>query len=455
MKTSKKIVSYFAVLILLFNINLTVYANATQEAAKSIVRVLSYTNEELSLGTGFAIGEAGSPVQYFATNNHVVELNYNEVYIVYSDNDPILADVEVYDTEKDLAVIKMSNPIDEMEPLSFVDTNNVSTTDTVHTLGFPAIYDIMDYEAGLALTANPEDVTIGTGTINKKDTIDNTIMYIHDATISEGNSGGPLVSSQGNVIGINTLLRGTDVIYSESVSIDELIDLLDNNSLPYNIKTEDSNNTSNESNTSNNSSSNSSSVFGSKTVIIFLAFVFFILTLVIFIIIIALIKNSKKQKFKNSGRNLYSNRKNNSVEDSLTPEQMLKNISNGSDDFNNTYSKTLVLNHNQNKKKIYLVGIEGQFKEHKIDITNKNLIIGRSKSKSNLVFPDDFSDISGVHCLIQYDANVDKVYLTDKSTNGTFLINGCKFEKDVQSELELDTEFYLSTEKNKFKIISN
>ncbi|MEN8904916.1 MAG: trypsin-like peptidase domain-containing protein [Clostridiales bacterium] len=449
MKTFKLITSFISILSLLVLFSLTVFASTSiEESTKSIVRVISKTNTKSSLGSGFAIGKPGNSSQYFASNNHVVELNYDEVYIIYSDKEPVSAKVIAYNSEKDLAVLKVEKPIKQIIPFIFANTNKVSVTQKIHTLGFPALYDLIHINEGLGnLEANPEDVTIGTGTINRKDIINNTKTFVHDSKISQGNSGGPLISESSEVIGINTFIRGTsdaendnnndlNVIYSESVSIDELISLLKKENIPYQISSKNSISGSN----SNNLSSSFFTSFRSKLIVIIIIIIA-ISSLIVLFIIIKLLKMQKKSSNHGNLENIYSE------QDQPELNQQNYDVSNE----NTLHSKTVVIN--QSNRNIYLEGINGHFSGERIPFKNDSIIIGRSKSKANLIYPDSFSDISGVHCIIKYNRNINKISILDKSTNGTFLKNNNRIEKGISTEVSLNDEFYLSTDANSFRFV--
>lgn len=145
------------------------------------------TEEQAGLGSGFFISSDGLAV----TNNHVVVgAGTMKVHVGGGDtvyNAEILGSSECLD----LAVIKVDG---EGFPFLGWQKGDITTGEEVYAAGFPL--------------GDPE-FTLTKGIVSKNDTagqsawasIDHTIE--HDAKIRPGNSGGPLVNAQGEVVGVN------------------------------------------------------------------------------------------------------------------------------------------------------------------------------------------------------------------------------------------------------------
>ncbi len=230
--------------------------NPVQDARNSIVRVVNIAGGQM--GTGFAIGKVGEPIEYIITNGHVVWVldddgdiigAPDEVYIV-SDNlnagTELTAKIIQWWQTPDLAILRLSTPTTMRVAMPLLSARELEVTDEVYALGFPGAADKMsDY--GDSLPSSPEDVTVTRGMISNNDVlVDGTDYLQTDATIHKGNSGGPLITPEGYVVGINTLNAITPkqdsdgTWYYETVSgvnyslyIDYAMDYLDTIGIPY------------------------------------------------------------------------------------------------------------------------------------------------------------------------------------------------------------------------------
>ena len=144
------------------------------------------------LGTGFIIDKEG----YILTNNHVAE-GADEITVKLSDNEEYKARVIGLDSKTDLALIKIDGAKD-LTPLTLGNSDQIEVGDWVVAIGNPF---------GLEHT-----VTAGIVSAKYRQTgVASYENYIQtDAAINQGNSGGPLMNTNGEVIGINSN------IYSES-----------------------------------------------------------------------------------------------------------------------------------------------------------------------------------------------------------------------------------------------
>ena len=197
-------------------------------------------------GTGFFVGESGSNPQYIITNYHVVkyydqyvdkkgteiETIYLRVY--FSANDYVEASVVDKDERMDLAILKIKDPTDKRIPLKLYTNQSGIVGKDVYSIGYPGLADEV-IDAVSAKSFN--DTTVTKGVVSRIITEQSTgrTLYQHDAKISSGNSGGPLVTPEGYVIGINT--QGVEMLaeYNYAVDINELIPLLKTNFIPYEV----------------------------------------------------------------------------------------------------------------------------------------------------------------------------------------------------------------------------
>lgn len=153
-----------------------------------------------SLGSGFIIDREG----HVLTNHHVVE-NAVEIKITLTDGTEHFADIVGADDISDIALLKIRDPKD-LHPVSFARADDLMIGEWVIALGNP--FGLFD------LNAKP---TVTVGVISALDQsfgkLDQHVykdMIQTDASINQGNSGGPLVNALGEVIGMNTFIFGGD-----------------------------------------------------------------------------------------------------------------------------------------------------------------------------------------------------------------------------------------------------
>lgn len=182
---------------------------------------LTYFDEEAGTGTGFGVGPAGEDAQTFVTNRHVVTVGdtvYDTVYIRIDGADLrdgktlIECDVIFVGEDGDYAIIQAKSPIQGVTTLPLLPAEEMETGDRIYALGFPGIAD----EMADTNHYTTEDITVTDGTISRyithttsKYTAPQKLMA-HTASINHGNSGGPLINEQGQVIGINTYMYYED-----------------------------------------------------------------------------------------------------------------------------------------------------------------------------------------------------------------------------------------------------
>lgn len=155
----------------------------------------SYKQEVQSLGSGFIISEDG----YIITNDHVVG-NATKVVITTTNGDHLDADIIGKDPTTDIALLKVSK--NNLPFITIGNSDDVIIGEWVIALGNPF---------GLFEVNQKPTVTVGvvSSTGMKLNSIENRFyrnMIQTDAAINAGNSGGPLVNSEGYVIGMNTII---------------------------------------------------------------------------------------------------------------------------------------------------------------------------------------------------------------------------------------------------------
>lgn len=145
---------------------------------------------EQGSGSGFIISSDG----FIITNNHVIE-NALEIKVSLSDGRKVAAALKGADPSTDIAVLKIYE--NNLKALAFADSDQLKAGQIAIAIGNPL---------GLQHTITAGVVSALGRTLRASDgrLIDDVIQT--DASLNPGNSGGPLVNSLGQVIGVNTAM---------------------------------------------------------------------------------------------------------------------------------------------------------------------------------------------------------------------------------------------------------
>jgi S1-C subfamily serine protease len=139
-------------------------------------------------GSGFIISSDG----YVVTNNHVID-NASSIEVALTDGRKLAATLIGKDMSTDIAVLKLYD--NQLKHLQFANSDALEVGQIAIAIGNPL---------GLQYTVTSGIVSATGRTLRAENgrLIDDVIQT--DAALNPGNSGGPLVNSNGNVIGVNT-----------------------------------------------------------------------------------------------------------------------------------------------------------------------------------------------------------------------------------------------------------
>lgn len=169
-------------------------ANVVRVISPSVVTVLSIMEDGMTTGRGTGTGVIITSDGEILTNAHVVDGATSVRVLLEQGIDPIPAVVLAQDNGNDLALLKIDRR--GLKPAVFADPDSIAIGDEVVAVGFA-----LNLDGGPTVTRGI--VSALNRTISSEDgALDGLIQT--DAAISSGNSGGPLVNTRGQVIGINT-----------------------------------------------------------------------------------------------------------------------------------------------------------------------------------------------------------------------------------------------------------
>ena len=391
-------------------------------------------------GSGFFVGKLGEDPSYIVTNHHVVSDYIDageggtyliptgsyysdsagnqypkvigatscELRVYYDDDDYDVAYVDCYgNMEKvDLAVLRLRKPTDKRVSLPIMAPTSDMVGDTVYTLGYPG-------NADNALTSAShygiDDITMRKGSVTKLAADGKGVERLQiDATIQHGNSGGPLVTEDGYVLGVNTngVIDPYDIEMDYySISGNELITFLNKNSIPYEMAKQG----------------------GGFPVIPAVIAVVVVLAVVAAVLLVMKKKNvpapvgASAPKAASAGKNRFAAKA--PAGQSQPPRR--------------TFIRSLAAQHN---------GLA-------VVVGSEPILIGRDPNSCKVVYAEGTSGVSGRHCSVSYDAAAGVFIVTDlRSTYGTFLANGQKMEANVPYRVTPGSEFYVGDKANGIRV---
>ncbi len=189
------------------NNNITTKLSATEinrQALKYVGEITTYDKRDdlIGLGTGFVYTDDGNII----TNYHVIDGASSAIFSI-DGIDYEIQEILAYDENVDLAVLKIDGKNFDYAEISY---DEISVGSTVYAIG-----------SSRGLTN-----TFSQGIVTYYDRIIDGVRYIqHDSSITNGNSGGPLIDEFGKVIGVNSWLVTDSQNLNFAVSIKEIENL--------------------------------------------------------------------------------------------------------------------------------------------------------------------------------------------------------------------------------------
>ena len=160
--------------------------------------------EQVGTGSGVIISADG----FIVTNNHVID-DANEIEITLNNRKKYIAELIGIDAKNDIALLKIESDT-ELPYITYGNSDNVRIGEWVLAVGNP--YNLTSTVTAGIVSAKGRDLK------GNSDVVDSFIQT--DAAVNPGNSGGALVNTRGELIGINTAISsrtGSFIGYSFAV----------------------------------------------------------------------------------------------------------------------------------------------------------------------------------------------------------------------------------------------
>lgn len=404
---------------------------AVDAARSGVVRIVcdySQDGSSISSGTGFIVATADDGA-LVVTNRHVVEQDPDAVYVVLDYWDwrmgggtKIKAEVAAPWEDLDLVILMTESPLEGRVSLPMMESDRVSVAQEVYALGFPGVADDVT-DDGVMLPSTIDDISVTRGVVSKLNaTIDGAAAFQMDATINHGNSGGPLITEDGYVIGINTW--GTEPGTNFAIHADYVLEALNeagiglDPELPGNSKEPSAPTRPPISATQPPAASGGDRQQGNSGLKE---------TGIVFVVILAagggyLFVRSRRKRVATKPAPAYSS----AVVHAGMPVPQAAPIP------------------------LRLVCASGALKGKSFPVGGA-LTMGRDMGRCNIIFPSNTPGISSVHCEIKPGDS--GLVITDLgSSYGTFLPGGKKLEPGKPAVLRPGDAFYLASDVNKFVV---
>jgi serine protease Do len=174
-----------------------------------------------NIGTGFVVDKDGIII----TNQHVVSDTTAEYKVVTQEGEEYDVVEVIRDDLNDIAIVKIEPKDGELKAVSLGDSDNLLVGQSVIAIGTPLGQYAGSVTTGI-ISGLERSVTAGTGWFGTTSKTYEDVIQT-DAAVNPGNSGGPLLNSQGEVIGINFATTSNADNISFAIPINKVKNRLD------------------------------------------------------------------------------------------------------------------------------------------------------------------------------------------------------------------------------------
>ena len=395
----------------------------------SSVRVLiTQGGRLLGKGSGFVIDDG----KHIVTNYHVVEAVEKEgaqAWVALGRGRDMLRALEIRATSQanDIAVLSVDQKLAKPS-VKLVRRDDIKAAETVIAVGFPGTSDRVD-EDWLNAPATPTPGQV----VQKLRLGGGAHMVQITADINPGNSGGPVFNSRGHVIGMSTL-KGRSSSLNYAVDAEEILEVVKRTNAVAELAPGAGTTVSKESPAAPAPVAETKPVTPPPPPEPFYQNPLFIGGAVVLLILLGIVGFVMSRKKSAPPMPMQA------------PPQMPPQMQPQGPMPAAPKPTVAAVAHRST-----LTGVSGFFAGKSIEVAaGRPMIIGRDPQQAQLVFPADMNEISRVHCIVTFDPASQTFMIEDRSTNGTFFVNGQKISG--QARLRSGERFYLSEPTHLFEL---
>lgn len=159
-------------------------------------------------GSGSGSGVIVSADGYIVTNNHVIE-NASEIEVILNDNSKYVAKIVGSDPSTDIAVLKVEAK--NLNPMPLGNSDDIRVGEWVLAVGNP--FNLTSTVTAGIVSAKARNINL-LADRNKREIVPIESFIQTDAAVNPGNSGGALVNTRGELVGINTAIASQTGSYA-------------------------------------------------------------------------------------------------------------------------------------------------------------------------------------------------------------------------------------------------
>lgn len=177
-----------------------------EQVNPGVVTIISTTAQGTGSGSGFVIDKEG----HILTNYHVVD-TAKQVEVDFPSGDKVIGNVIATDLDSDVAVVKVNVPADVLVPLRLGDSDSLKVGEMVVAIGNP--FRLFSNTMTMGIVSAKGRVLDSIRTTTDQGSFSAGDLIQTDASVNPGNSGGPLLNLNGEVVGIVRAIQtsGTSV----------------------------------------------------------------------------------------------------------------------------------------------------------------------------------------------------------------------------------------------------
>jgi S1-C subfamily serine protease len=180
--------------------NIAVY----QRCNRSVVNISTSSRVDtfltVSLKKGTGSGSVLDQSGIILTNQHVIE-GAKEITVTLSNSISYPAVLVGQDPDTDIAILKIDAPPEQLEPISWGDSQSLQVGQRIYAIGNPF---------GLERTMSAGMISSLNRTIPARERREMRSLIQVDMSLNQGNSGGPLLNTRGELIGMNAAIMSSD-----------------------------------------------------------------------------------------------------------------------------------------------------------------------------------------------------------------------------------------------------